>query len=121
MVRQELPKALAEKVVDTIKLDRGADENTVLQATLELLRTKDATTDAEVVQELITQWRSGGLGVAGPEATLRALTMGQVDPVGDCRNTSDAQARTDTAGGAPRRARSRSTPRRRRAWWTPSA
>jgi len=79
MVRQQLPKPLAEKVIDTIKLDRGADESTVLQATLELLRTKDATTDAEVVEELITQWRSGGLGVAGPEATLQALTMGQVD------------------------------------------
>jgi peptide subunit release factor 1 (eRF1) len=24
-------------------------------------------------------WRSGGLGVAGPEATLKALEMGQVD------------------------------------------
>jgi peptide chain release factor subunit 1 len=79
MVRQQLPKPLAEKVVDTIKLERGADEGTVLQVTLELLRTKDASTDAEIVEELITQWRSGGLGVAGPEATLRALTMGQVD------------------------------------------
>jgi len=79
MLRQQLPKSLAEKVVDTIKLERGADDGAVLHATLELLRSKDAVTDAEVVEEMITQWRSGGLGVAGPEATLHALTLGQVD------------------------------------------
>jgi len=31
---------------------------------------------------MITQWRSGGLGVAGPEATLHALTLGQVGQLG---------------------------------------
>ncbi len=29
--------------------------------------------------ELVDAWRGGGLGVVGPEATLRALLMGQVE------------------------------------------
>ncbi len=33
----------------------------------------------EKVQELMDAWQSGGLGVAGPEATLSALQLGQVD------------------------------------------
>ena len=79
ILKDQLPKHLAEKLVDVIKLERDAGEREVLEATLEVLRGKDATTDAERVEELITQWRSGGLGVAGPEATLQALTLGQVD------------------------------------------
>jgi peptide subunit release factor 1 (eRF1) len=43
------------------------------------MRRKDAETDAERVQELIGAWQSNGLGVVGPEATLNALRMGQVD------------------------------------------
>jgi peptide subunit release factor 1 (eRF1) len=79
ILRDQLPKHLAEKLVDVIRLERGADERQILEATLQLLKGKDATTDAERVEELMTQWKSGGLGVAGPEATLKALSMGQVD------------------------------------------
>ena len=43
------------------------------------MRERDAETDVEKVQELMDAWRSGGLGVAGPEATLSAFQLGQVD------------------------------------------
>ena len=43
------------------------------------MRDKDAETDVEKVQELMDAWRSGGLGVAGPEATLSAFQLGQVE------------------------------------------
>jgi hypothetical protein len=43
------------------------------------LRQKDAETDVEKVQELMDAWKSGGLAVAGPEATLSAFQLGQVD------------------------------------------
>ena len=43
------------------------------------LREKDAETDVEKVQELMDAWKSGGLGVAGPEATLSAFQLGQVE------------------------------------------
>ena len=66
-------------VVDVIRLERHAGERQVLQATLEALRARDADTDAARVAELLNRWRAGGLGVAGPEATLEALERGQVD------------------------------------------
>ena len=49
------------------------------QRTMAALREKDAETDVEKVQELMDAWQSGGLGVAGPEATLSAFQLGQVD------------------------------------------
>ncbi len=79
ILRDQLPKHLAEKVVDVIRLERDAGEAETLRATLDVLQRMDAKSDAELVEELITQWRSGGLGVAGPEATLQALGLGQVD------------------------------------------
>ena len=79
MLKKELPAHVAEKIVDVMKLDHHAADDEILQATLEALRRKDAETDVERVAEMIGAWRGGGLGVAGPEATLRALEMGQVD------------------------------------------
>jgi peptide subunit release factor 1 (eRF1) len=79
LLRDQLPPHLAEKLVDVIRLDRSAGDREILEATLEALREKDASTDAEHVERLMDAWRSGGLGVAGPEATLKALEMGQVD------------------------------------------
>ncbi len=79
LLREQLPQALAEKVVDSAKWDRSAGEAEILKVSLEALREKDAETDAEKVEELLGAWRSGGLGVAGPEATIAALQLGQVD------------------------------------------
>jgi peptide subunit release factor 1 (eRF1) len=79
MLRDELPKALSEKLIDVLALDRKSDDDVVIDATLEALREHDSETDAERVAELLDAWQGGGLGVVGPEATLRALEMGQVD------------------------------------------
>jgi peptide chain release factor subunit 1 len=79
LLKGQLPAHLNDKVVDVLKLERDAGEDEIVEATLEVLRQKDAETDAERVAELIGEWQSSGLGVAGPEATLRALQMGQVD------------------------------------------
>jgi peptide subunit release factor 1 (eRF1) len=76
---EQLPKHLAEKVVDTITLERNADGSNIFDTTLAALREKDAETDAEKVEQLMDAWQSGGLGVAGPEATLTAFQMGQVE------------------------------------------
>ena len=78
LLREHLPAHLADKL-DTTTLDARASDAEVLQATLEAFRENDAATDTERVEELMNAWRSGGLGVAGPEATMRALQMGQVD------------------------------------------
>jgi peptide chain release factor subunit 1 len=79
LLRGSLPPHLADKLDATTKLDRTASDVEVLQATLESFRGRHAETDAERVEELLNAWRSGGLGVAGPEATLRALELAQVD------------------------------------------
>jgi peptide subunit release factor 1 (eRF1) len=76
---EQLPKHLAEKIVDNVTLQRNADGNNILETTLAALREKDAETDAEKVEQLMDAWQSGGLGVAGPEATLSAFQLGQVE------------------------------------------
>lgn len=79
MLREHLPKHLDEKVVDVLSLQRDAGEDEIVRATLDVLRHKDAETDAERVQELVGEWQGNGLGVVGPDSTLKALQMGQVD------------------------------------------
>jgi peptide subunit release factor 1 (eRF1) len=79
LLRDQLPKHLEERIVDVLALQRDAGEDQIVEATLEVLRQKDAETDVERVQELIGAWRSSGLGVVGPTAALKALQMGQVE------------------------------------------
>jgi peptide subunit release factor 1 (eRF1) len=78
LLREQLPKHLADKIVDVIGMPGNGDDN-FLETTMMTLREKDAETDIERVQELMDAWHSGGLGVAGPEATLSAFQMGQVE------------------------------------------
>jgi peptide subunit release factor 1 (eRF1) len=78
-LREQLPSHLAKKIVDTVPLHRHDSGDTMLKSTLAAIRTKDAETDVETVQQLLDEWQSGGLGVVGPEATLSAFELGQVD------------------------------------------
>jgi len=78
-LREQLPGHLAEKIVDTVKLQRHAPGSNILETTFAAIRDKDAETDVEKVQELLDEWQGSGLGVAGPEATLRAFELGQVE------------------------------------------
>jgi peptide chain release factor subunit 1 len=79
LLLDQLPKHLHDKVADVIALDTNAPDHQVLAATLETLQQKDTETDAEQVQAMLNAWRASGLAVAGPEATLTALSRGQVD------------------------------------------
>ena len=79
LLMEQLPKHLAEKVVDVLKLDIDTPEHRVLAETMEALRQRDAETDASRVEEMLGAWRGNGLAVAGPEDTLKALEMGQVE------------------------------------------
>ena len=78
-LREQLSQELADKIVDVVKLQRNAQDASFLETTFDAIRKKDAETDAEKVQELLDEWQSGGLGVAGPEAVLSAFELGQVD------------------------------------------
>jgi peptide chain release factor subunit 1 len=79
LMRDELPKDVASRVVDVIKLDGNAGDRQVIEATIEAMRQKDAETDRERVDALLGAYRSGGLAAVGVDATLRAFELGQVD------------------------------------------
>ena len=79
LVREQLPKPLAEKVVDELSIPSDAHEADVIAVTRASLIEADAKTDREKVDAAVGAYRAGGLGVVGPDATLLALTNGQVD------------------------------------------
>ena len=79
LFREQLPKHLAEKVVDHLRLDTQASVSDVLAATVEALKPLNEQTDREKVDAAVDGYRSGGLGTVGPERTLDALVKGQVD------------------------------------------
>src|ERR1700693_546478 len=79
LIRHELPKRLADKVADRLHFDRKKPEAEILAAAAELLRERDAKTDAERVERLLGEYRAGGLAAVGPEEARRALDLGQAD------------------------------------------
>jgi peptide chain release factor subunit 1 len=79
LLREHLPKDIAERVVDVLKLDMHAPEREILETTIETMRQKDAETDRARVEAVLGAYRGDGLGVVGVEATLAALELGQVD------------------------------------------
>ncbi len=100
LLRAEMSKTLAEKVVDVVRLDIRAPEHEIVAAAHELMKQKDAESDRERVEALFDAYRGRGLGVVGVEATRRALELGQVDEllIGDAAERDDLIARaTQTA------------------------
>ena len=79
LLKGQLPKLLAEKVIDRVKLDAKAPVSAVLDATLEAMALQNAQSDSEKVATAIDNYRAGTLGIVGPEKTLDALVRGQVD------------------------------------------
>jgi peptide subunit release factor 1 (eRF1) len=78
-VREQLPKELAAKVVDVLTLDMKSPEQEIMRASAEALRQHDAKDDAERVEQVLGEYRAGGLAVAGPPDSLEAARNGQVD------------------------------------------
>lgn len=78
-VRDQLPKQLAEKVVDAMRFDVKAADKDIFEATLKRMREEDAKSDYEKVERLFGAYREGGLAAVGREETLQALANGQVD------------------------------------------
>jgi peptide subunit release factor 1 (eRF1) len=74
-----MPKHLAEKVVDHMRVESHASAADVLKLSLERMERLNSRSDREKVEAAIGAYRGGGLGVVGPEDTLAALIKGQVD------------------------------------------
>jgi peptide subunit release factor 1 (eRF1) len=81
LLQKHLSPFLAAKVIDALRLDIRAPERQVLEATLAAMRRQDARDDAEKVEQLIGDYRSGGLAVVGVPDVLTALAKAQVEEV----------------------------------------
>jgi peptide chain release factor subunit 1 len=79
LLRDQLPKHLAEKIVDQVRIDRDAPLHEVIRTSLDAMKRVRGMTEREKTDTAIGAYRAGGLGVVGPEATLDALAKGQVD------------------------------------------
>jgi peptide subunit release factor 1 (eRF1) len=79
LLREQMPKHLAEKVVDHVKLDLDAPLDRIIGTSLESMKRVHGETEREKVEAAVGAYRAGGLGVVGPEDTLDALLKGQVD------------------------------------------
>lgn len=109
LMRDELPKDVASRVVEVIKLDGNAGERQMIEATIEAMRQRDAETDRERVDALLGAYRSGGLAAVGVDATLRAFELGQVDEllITAAPDTIDSAADKKAADGDERSAEER--------------
>jgi peptide chain release factor subunit 1 len=79
LLKEQFPKAVADKVVDVLSLDINAPEHEILAESMEAMQEHDAQTDFEKVRQLFDDYRAGGLAVVGSTETLEALAMGQVE------------------------------------------
>ena len=79
LLRSQMPKHLAEKVVDQMRLDTTAPLDEVIKTSIETMKRVRNGNEREKVDAAIGAYRAGGLGVVGPEETLDALGKGQVD------------------------------------------
>jgi peptide subunit release factor 1 (eRF1) len=79
MLRDQMPQHLAERIIDEANLPTGSNQPLVVEKTLESLQKHKEETEREKVEELIGEWRAGGLGVVGLEEVRKALEIGQVD------------------------------------------
>jgi peptide subunit release factor 1 (eRF1) len=77
-LREELPKELDGKVIGVLRLASNATDDDVVTASMDAMREADAAADQQNVADVLDAWRGQGLGVAGIEETLAALTRGQV-------------------------------------------
>jgi peptide chain release factor subunit 1 len=79
LLKEQFPKELAERIVDSVKLATQAPEHEIVERTREAMREQDEQSDRERVDALLDAYRAGGLATVGAERTRNALEMGQVD------------------------------------------
>ena len=79
LLRDQIPKHLADRIVDHVRLDRDAPLDDLLKASLAAMDKIREQTEREKVDAAIGGYRSGGLGVVGAQETLEALVKGQVE------------------------------------------
>ncbi len=81
MLREQMSKEVAEKVIDALSLGIDTPEHELLDESLTVFRRHDSLTDMEKVERLLSEYRGDNLGVAGVPETLAALANGQVEEI----------------------------------------
>jgi peptide subunit release factor 1 (eRF1) len=79
VLMEHLPQEIRRMVVEGPKIANHASEQEIFSATIDTIKEESAKTEAGKVDRLLEAYRARGLAVVGPEATLEALTNGQVD------------------------------------------
>jgi peptide chain release factor subunit 1 len=79
LLREQMSKPLAEKIVDQVRINANAPLEQVIKTSLDAMKRVHQLTERDKVEAAIGAYRAGGLGVVGPEDTLEALLKGQVD------------------------------------------
>jgi len=79
ILREQMPKALSEKVIDVLSLGIDTPEHELLEESLNAFRRHDTLTDMQQVERLLNEYRADDLAVAGVPETLAALSNGQVE------------------------------------------
>ena len=74
-----MPKHLQQKVVEHVRMNISSPLEQLIGSSLDALRRARTESEREKVDAAVGGFRSGGLGVIGPEDTLEALVKGQVD------------------------------------------
>jgi peptide chain release factor subunit 1 len=79
LLREHMPKHLSEKVVEHVRMNLNTPEQQLIDTALDAMKRVRSQTEREKVEAAVGAFRSGGLGVVGPQDTLEALIKGQVD------------------------------------------
>ena len=79
LIRDQLPQALSDKVIDALSLGIDTPEHELFEESLKAFHRHDSLTDMEKVERLLNEFRGDDLGVAGVPDTLAALSNGQVE------------------------------------------
>jgi len=101
LLREQMPKHLAERIVDQVRIDKDASLDEVLETSLDAMRRLREQTERDKVEAAVGAYRAGGLGVVGPEETLDALVKGQVEELLMTASLRELQGLTGGTAGGP--------------------
>jgi peptide chain release factor subunit 1 len=79
LLREQMPKHLQEKVADHVRMNVNSPLEQLVASSMDALKRVHTEDERTRVDTAVGGFRSGGLGVVGPEDTLEALIKGQVD------------------------------------------
>ena len=78
LLREEMPKELGDKIIDSLPMNVGAPEHEIAQAAREAVAKHDAELDKQKIDYLFEVNYDDGVGITGVDKTLAALFNGQV-------------------------------------------